>query len=152
MDCDIDYQSKSLSMIFGKTLILSTWSREETDSIGSKRLSHYDLRHGLTKCEKKTAQIIKKNGFTIKNEIEAERLSRPKSKGILTALRCISGSNLVILAWTGDKLLCGQAQNGINLVFQVKFDLEDQDRTTPKTICFLTILRCVSGPNLVILT
>ena len=39
-----------------------------------------------------------KKAFIIKNEIEAEGLSRPKSIGILTVLRCISGPNLVILA------------------------------------------------------
>ena len=72
--------------------------------------------------------------------------------GILTVLRCISGPNLVILAWRGGKLLYRQAQNGINLDLQVKFDLEDQGQSTPKTIGFLTILRCISGPNLVILT
>ena len=55
----------------------------------------------------------------IKNEIEAEGLSCPKWTGILTVLRCVSGPNLVIVAWTGDKLLYGQAQNGINLDLQV---------------------------------
>ena len=33
----------------------------------------------------------------IKNDIEADDLSRPKSTGILTVLRYISGPNLVIL-------------------------------------------------------
>ena len=88
----------------------------------------------------------------IKNEIEAESLSCPKSTGIITVLRCISGPNLVIVAWTGDKLLHGQAQNGINLDLQVKFDIEDQGQSTTKTIGFWTVLRCISGPNLVILT
>ena len=52
-------------MIYGKTLVQSTWSREETDSIGSQRLSHLDLRHGLTKTKSdtKTVQISKKNSF-----------------------------------------------------------------------------------------
>ena len=58
----------------------------------------------------------------------------------------------MIVAWTGDKLLYGQAQNGTNLDLQVKFDIEDQDQSTPKIIGFLTVLRCISGPNLVILT
>ena len=89
----------------------------------------------------------------IKNEIEAEGLSRLKSTRILTVLRCISGPNLVIVAWTGyNKLLYRQAQNGINLDLQVKFDIEDQGQSTPKTIGFLTVQRCISGPNLVILT
>ena len=34
---------------------------------------------------------------------------------------------------------------------QVKFDLEGQGLSTPKTIRILSILRCISGPNLVIL-
>ena len=67
-------------------------------------------------------------------------------------LRCICDPNLVILALTGDKLLYRQTQNGINWDLQVKFDLEDQGQSTPKTTGFLTVLRCISGPNLVILT
>ena len=58
----------------------------------------------------------------------------------------------MIVAWTGDKLLYGQAQNGMNLDLQVKFDIEDQGLSTPTTTGFLTVLRCISGPNLVILT
>ena len=58
----------------------------------------------------------------------------------------------MIVAWTGDKLLYWQAKNGINLDLQVKFDIEDQGQSTPQTIGFLTVLRCISGPNLVILT
>ena len=37
-----------------------------------------------------------------------------------------SGPNLVVLAWTGDELSHRQAQNGVNFVFEVKFDLEGQ--------------------------
>ena len=107
-------------------------------------------RHGRTKCDTKTAQ--RKIAFTIKIEIDAEGLSRPKSMDILTALRCISGPNVVILAWTGDKLLYRQAQNRIHWDLQVKFDIEDQGQSTAKTIGFLTVLRCISGPDLVILT
>ena len=39
---------------------------------------------------------------------------------------CSSGPNLVVLAGTGQELLCGQAQNGVNFDFEVKFDLEGQ--------------------------
>ena len=39
---------------------------------------------------------------------------------------------LVALAWTGDQLSRGQAQNGVNFNFQVKFDLEDQCQSPPK--------------------
>ena len=58
----------------------------------------------------KQRKEVRKIAFTIKNEIEAEGLSRPKSTAILTVLRCISGPNLVIVAWTGycmDKLKLG---------------------------------------------
>ena len=75
---------------------------------------------------------MRKIAFTIKNEIEAEGISRPKSIGILTVFRCIPGSYLVILAWMGDNLSCRTAQNGITLEFNVKFDLEGQGQPTPK--------------------
>ena len=38
----------------------------------------------------------------------------------------------MIVAWTGDKLLYGQAQNRINLDLQVEFDIEDQGQSTPQ--------------------
>ena len=60
----------------------------------------------------------------IKIEIDADGVSPPKSIGILTVLRCISCPDLVILAYTGNKLLCGQAQNEVKFDFQVEFDLE----------------------------
>ena len=41
-------------------------------------------------------------------------------------------SNLVVLALMGGDLWCGQAQNGVNLAFQVKFDLEGQGQSTPQ--------------------
>ena len=85
-------------MSYGKTLVQSTWSKEETDSIGSQRLSHKDLRHDRTNCDAKTAQISKKKAYTVKIEIEAEGLSHPKSIDILTVLRLISCPDLVILA------------------------------------------------------
>ena len=36
------------------------------------------------------------------------------------------GPNLVVLAWMDDELSHGQAQNGVNFDFEVKFDLEVQ--------------------------
>ena len=50
----------------------------------------------------------------------------PKTTGILTKVFSTSGPNLVPLAWTGEELLCEQAQNGVNFDFEVKFDLEGQ--------------------------
>ena len=52
----------------------------------------------------------------------------PQTTGILTKLFLTSGPNLVVLAWTGEELLRGQAQNGVNFDFEVKFDLEVQDQ------------------------
>ena len=50
----------------------------------------------------------------------------------------------MILSWTGDELSHGQAQNGVNFDFEVKFDLEGQGQSPPKTIG-------IYGANLVIL-
>ena len=47
-----------------------------------------------------------------------------------------------------------QAQNGVNFDFEVKFDLEGQGQSTPKTIGILTKVfytYMTYGPNLVIL-
>ena len=64
-----------------------------------------------------------KFGFEVKFDNEDQHQSIPKSLEILNKLFCPSGPNLVTLAWIGDELFCGQAQNGIYLDFQVKFDL-----------------------------
>ena len=62
-----------------------------------------------------------------------------------------SGPNLVALAWTGDELSRGHAQNGVNFDFEVKFDLEGQGQSPPKTIGILTKVFHIYCPNLVIL-
>ena len=77
--------------------------------------------------------------------------SPPKTTGILTKVFSTSGPNLVALAWTGDELSRRQAQNGVNFDFEVKFDLEGQGQSPPKTIGILTKVFYVYGPNLVIL-
>ena len=66
-------------------------------------------------------------------------------------LGCIIGQNLEILTSTGGEWSWGQAKNCVNFDFQVKFDLEGQGQSTPKTIGILTKLFCMSGSNLVIL-
>ena len=38
----------------------------------------------------------------------------------------------VLLAWTGDELSHGQAQNGVKFYFEIKFDLEGQGQSPPK--------------------
>ena len=52
--------------------------------------------------------------------------STPKTTRILTKVFSTSGPNLVALAWTGDELSRGQAQNGVN------FDFECQGQSPPK--------------------
>ena len=51
----------------------------------------------------------------------------------------------------GDELSRRQAQNGVNFDFEVKFDLEGQGQSPPKTIGILTKVFYTYAPNLVIL-
>ena len=78
-------------------------------------------------------------------------LNQPPKQEILTKVFSTSGPNLVALAWTGDELSRRQAQNGVNFDFEVKFDLECQGQSHPKTIGILTKVFYIYGPNLVIL-
>ena len=57
----------------------------------------------------------------------------------------------MILAWTGDELSCRQAQNEVTFDFEVKFDLEGQGQSLPKTSRVLTKVFYTYGPNLVTL-
>ena len=93
----------------------------------------------------------RKTGFKIENEIEDHNQSIPKLIGILTQVFCTFGPNLVILAWTGDELSYREAQNGVTFDFEVKFDLEGQGQSPPKTIGILTKVFYTFGLNLVIL-
>ena len=93
----------------------------------------------------------RKTGFKIENEIEDQDQSIPKLIGILTQVFCTVGPNLVILAWTGDELSCRQAQNGATFDFELKFDLEGQGQSPPKTIGILTKVFYTYGANFVIL-
>ena len=93
----------------------------------------------------------RKTGFKIKNEIEDQDLSIRKFIGILTQVFCTFDPNLGILAWTGDELSCREAQNGATFDFEVKFDLEGQGQSSPKTKGILTKVFYTYGPNLVIL-
>ena len=67
-----------------------------------------------------------KQHFENKFYLTCQAQSTPKTIGILTKVICTSGPNFVVLAWTGDELSCGQAQNGVNFGFEAKFDLEGQ--------------------------
>ena len=92
-----------------------------------------------------------KQDFEIKFNLTYRAWSIPKMTGILTKVFCTFGPNLVILAWTGDELWHGQAQNGVNFDFEVKSDLEGQGQSLLKTIGILTKVFYTYGPNLVIL-
>ena len=51
----------------------------------------------------------------------------------------------------GDELWSGQAQNGVNSNFEVKFDPEGQGQLPLKTIGTLTKVFCIFGTNFAIL-
>ena len=65
-------------------------------------------------------------------------------------LRCIFVPNLEIVTSIGGELWHGQAQKG-KFDFEVKFDLEGQGQSPPKTIGILTKVFYIYGPNLAIL-
>ena len=92
-----------------------------------------------------------KQDFENKFNLTCHAQSTPKTTGILTKVVSTSGPNLVALAWTGDELSRGQAQNGVNFDFEVKLDLEGQGQSPQKTIGILTKVFYIYGPNLVIL-
>ena len=92
-----------------------------------------------------------KQDFENKFNLTCHAQSTPKTTGILTKVFSTSGPNLVALAWMGDELSHGQTQNGVNFDFAVKFDLEGQGQSPPKTIGILTKVFYIYGPNLMIL-
>ena len=57
----------------------------------------------------------------------------------------------MVLARRSDDLSHGQAQNGVNFDFEVKFELEGQGQSLPKTIGILTKVFYIYDLNLVIL-
>ena len=92
-----------------------------------------------------------KHDFENKLNLTCQAQSTPKTIGVLTKVLRTSGPNLVALSWTGDELLRGQAQHAVNFDFEVKFDLEDQGQSPPKTIGIFTKVFYTYGPTLVIL-
>ena len=86
-----------------------------------------------------------KQDFENKFNLTCQAQSTPKTIGILTKVFCTSGPNFVVLAWTGDDLSHGQAQNEVKFDFEVKFDLEGQGQSPPKTIGILTKVFYIYG-------
>ena len=64
------------------------------------------MSNGLDKLKMGSILSLKLN-LTLKVKVNCP----PKTIGIWTKVFCFSGPNLVILAWTGDELLCGQASD-----------------------------------------
>ena len=89
--------------------------------------------------------------FENKFNLTCQAQSIPKTIGILTKVFCTSGPNLVVLAWTGDELSLGQAQNGVNCDFEGKFVLEGKRQSPPKIIGILTKVFYTCDSKLVIL-
>ena len=59
--------------------------------------------------------------------------NQPQNNRDLNHVFCTSGPNLVALAWIGDELSRGQAQNGVSFDLEIKFDLEGQGQSPKKT-------------------
>ena len=89
--------------------------------------------------------------FENKLNLTCQAQSTPKTTGILNKVFCTSAPTLVVLAGTGDDLSHRQAQNGVNFDFEVRFDLEGQYQSPPKTIGILTKVFYTFGQNLAIL-
>ena len=91
-----------------------------------------------------------------KFDLEGQGQLPPKTIRILNKLFYTSGPNLLILAWIGDELWCGQAQNGVNSDFKLNLTLKVNWRSMSipsKNNRDLTVTKvfCIFGPNLVIL-
>ena len=95
-----------------------------------------------------TSSETRKFDFLIKFHLEGQDQLPPKAMGIKTKLFSTSGPNLVILACMGNELWYGQAQNGVNYVSQVKFDLKGQVQLPRKSLGTLTKVFCIFSPNL----
>ena len=92
-----------------------------------------------------------KQDFENKLHLTCHAQSTPKTTGISTKVFSTSDPHLVALAWTGDELSRGQAQNGVNFDFKVKFDHEGLGQSPQKTKGISTKVFYTYGPNLVIL-
>ena len=119
---------------------LSAYIRESAyvwSHVGCGRVHQTLLLH-VPQIFQRRKSDANKQDFEIRLNLTYPTRSTPKIIGILTKVFCTFGPNLVILAWTGDELSIGQAQNGVNFDFEVKFDLEGQSQSPPKTIGILT--------------
>ena len=113
---------------------LSAYIRESAhvrNHVGCGRVHHTLHAPQILQRRKSDAN---KQDFEIKLNLSYQARSTSKIIGILTKIFWTSGPNLVILAWTGDELSRGQAQNGVNFDFEVKFDIEGRGQSPPKQL------------------
>ena len=132
---------------------LSAYIRESAyvwSHVGCGRVHQTLLLH-VPQIFKRRKSDANKQNFQIKLNLTYRARSTPKTIGIFTKVFCTFGPNLVILAWTGDELSRGQALNGVNFDFEVKFDLKGQGQSAPKTTGILTKVIYTYDSNLVIL-
>ena len=73
-----------------------------------------------------------KQDFENKLDLTCQAQSTPKTVEILTKVFCTSGPNFVVLAWTGDELSRGQAQNGEILTLKLNLTLKVKVNHPPK--------------------
>ena len=128
---------------------LSAYIRESAyvrSHVGCGRVHQTILLH-VPQIFQRRESDANKQDFEIKLNLTYQARSTPKI--ILCKVFCTSCRNLVILARTGGELSRGQAQNGVNVYFEVEFDLEGQDQSSPKIIGILTRAFYTYGPNLV---
>ena len=110
---------------------LSAYIRESAyvrSHVGCGRVHQTLLLH-VPQIFQRRKSDANKQDFEIKLDLTYRARSAPQIIGILTKVFCTFGPNLVILAWTGDELSRGQAQNGVNFDFKFKFDLEGQSQS-----------------------
>ena len=112
--------------------------------VGCGRVHQTLLLHATQIFQRRKGDSNKQD-FEIKLNLTYRARSAPKIIGILTEIFCTFGPDLVILAWTGDEISRGQAQNGVS------FDFKGQGQSPPKTIGILIEVFYTYGPNLVIL-
>ena len=89
---------------------------------------------------------INKLDLSLKIQVNRPKNYRDHNQPGLHLLSTFGGSGLNgwwVMTWTNA--------NGVNLYFQVKFDLEGQGQSPPKTVQTLNNLFCILCPNLLIL-
>ena len=105
---------------------LSAYVRESAyvrSHVGCGRVHQTLLLH-VPQIFQRRKSNANKQDFEIKLNLSYRAWSTPKITGIITKVFCTLSPNLVNLAWTGDELSCGRAQNEVNLYFEVNLTVK----------------------------